>query len=224
MKKAFTMLELVFVIVVIGILAAAIIPNTKTNPVQEAAVQVLSHIRYTQHLAMIDDKYDANDGDWYKNRWQIFFANTSGSDNQWAYSIFSDYLGTSTGTPDVNELAVNPSDTSKLLTGGYSAGTVAYADTSATKALNVGHKYGITNVAFSSSCSSGSLRIAFDNMGRPMYENSRYLDSPYKYGANNRLLQNICYITLSGSNESAQIAIWPETGFACVLAADGNCT
>ena len=61
MKKAFTMLELVFVIVVAGIIAAVVIPNTKTNPAQEAAIQLLSHIRYTQHLAMVDDKYDSTE-------------------------------------------------------------------------------------------------------------------------------------------------------------------
>lgn len=74
MKKAFTLLELVFVIVVIGILAAVIIPNTRTNPVREAAIQLVSHIRYTQHLAMVDDKFDATNNNWYKNRWQIVFA------------------------------------------------------------------------------------------------------------------------------------------------------
>ena len=69
MKKAFTMIELVFVIVVIGILAAVIVPSTRTNPTQEAAVELQSHIRYTQHLALTDDKYGT--GDWYKNRWQV---------------------------------------------------------------------------------------------------------------------------------------------------------
>lgn len=68
MRKAFTMIELVFVIVVIGILAAVIIPNTRTNPLQEAAIQLLSHIKYTQHLAMTDDTYDENDPNWYKKR------------------------------------------------------------------------------------------------------------------------------------------------------------
>ena len=76
MKKAFTMLELVFVIVVIGILAAVIIPNTRTNPVQEGAIQLLSHIRYTQHLAMMDDRYGAN-ATWFKDRWQIRFTSSS---------------------------------------------------------------------------------------------------------------------------------------------------
>jgi Tfp pilus assembly protein FimT len=73
MKKAFTMLELVFIIVVIGILAAVILPNIKTNPVGEAAVNLLSQIRYTQHLAIIDDKFNQNNTTWYKNRWQIRF-------------------------------------------------------------------------------------------------------------------------------------------------------
>ena len=49
MINAFTLIELVFVIVVVGVLAAAIIPRIQTNPVKEAAIQLLSHIRNTQH-------------------------------------------------------------------------------------------------------------------------------------------------------------------------------
>ncbi|OIP58356.1 MAG: prepilin-type N-terminal cleavage/methylation domain-containing protein [Helicobacteraceae bacterium CG2_30_36_10] len=77
MKKAFTMLELVFVIVVVGILAAIIIPNTRTNPVREGAVALLSHIRYAQHLAMVDDKFDAANPLWFRDRWQIRFSGSS---------------------------------------------------------------------------------------------------------------------------------------------------
>lgn len=85
MKKAFTMIELVFVIVVIGILAATIIPNTQTNPAPEAAIKLVSSIRYTQHLALVDDKFEQS-GHWYQNRWQLVF---SGSGNN-LYSIVSD--------------------------------------------------------------------------------------------------------------------------------------
>ena len=74
MKKAFTMIELVFVIVVIGILAAVIIPNTRTNRLYEAATQLVSHIRYTQHLGMVDDKFDSGNANWHRNRWQIRFT------------------------------------------------------------------------------------------------------------------------------------------------------
>jgi len=83
MKKAFSMLELVFIIVIIGILASVIIPRTETNPLRESAIKLLSHIRYTQHLAMVNDKFaSTGDANWYKKRWQIVFSNSS-------YSIVS---------------------------------------------------------------------------------------------------------------------------------------
>ena len=87
MKKAFTMLELIMVIVIIGILAAVIMPRTGSNKTAEAAVKLISDIRYTQHLAMIDDKYGENTAgvvDWYKKIWRIRF------DTNDSYSIVSD--------------------------------------------------------------------------------------------------------------------------------------
>ena len=76
MKKAFTMLELVFVLVVIGILAAVMLPQMQSTKLREAAIQVVSHIRYTQHLAMIDDKFNANDGLWFRKRWELLFGSS----------------------------------------------------------------------------------------------------------------------------------------------------
>lgn len=83
LHNAFTMLELVFVIVVAGILAAVMIPRTESTNVQEAAIKLVSDIRYTQHLAMVDDKFDSTVANWYINRWQIRF-----NGNQ--YSVVSD--------------------------------------------------------------------------------------------------------------------------------------
>ena len=217
MKKAFTMIELVFVLVGIGILAATIIPRMQTNPLQEAAIQLLSHIRYTQHLAMIDDKYDRSDADWYKERWQIFFAKTAGSDNKWAYTIFSDFLGASTGNPDPTEMATNPLNLSKKLTGGYSAGTIAYDDSDATNKLNLGHSYGVSEVTFSDTCEANSKRIAFDHIGRPVYDSQHLLDGLYTNGATSRLLADDCDIKLSNGTQSIVIRIRPETGYTCIL-------
>lgn len=90
MKKAFTLLEMVFIIVVIGILAAVILPSIKTNPVTEAAINLLSQIRYTQHLAIVNDKFDASNSTWYRNRWQIVLnGNTFSivSDNNTTFAV-----------------------------------------------------------------------------------------------------------------------------------------
>lgn len=118
MKKAFTILELIFVIVVIGVLSAVILPRTQTNPLQEVGIQLLSDIRYTQHLALVNDIYDPNDPNWFKKRWQIVFSSAAAANNVPAYIIFSDTAGLSTGNATLSEVALNPQDPSRVLSGG----------------------------------------------------------------------------------------------------------
>ena len=57
-KKAFSLIELIFVIVIIGILSSVLVPRFDRPTLIEAAHQIISHIRYTQHLAMVDNKFD----------------------------------------------------------------------------------------------------------------------------------------------------------------------
>jgi len=221
MKRAFTMLELVFVIVVIGILAATIIPSTKTNPLQEAAIQLVSHIRYTQHLAMVDDRFDINDNEWFQERWQLKFSNTDGSGNRWAYAIFSDgNTGAShDGNPNANQTAINLLDRSKRLTGGYSATTIAYNDADATNKLNIGYSYSIENIYMTGGCNitdDGKKRIAFDHLGRPIAGALHYsgMTTAYK---DIILIKTTCNIILNSSDGNVTIAIEPETGYIHII-------
>ncbi len=221
MKKAFTLIELVFVIIVIGILSAIIIPSTKTNPVKEAAVQLVSHIRYVQHLALLDDKYGEG-AKWYRKRWQIVFINSSKANYQYSYTIFSDSTKT-TGDPNFNEIAKNPLNPTQIMTGGSSGGEaklgINHPKFKGMKKLNIGMSYGITDVRFSNSCKVAK-RLAFDYLGRPIIGKlgaARSAGGNKKaYEADNLLKAN-CDITLSNGTETAVIRVTPETGYVSIL-------
>jgi len=218
-KKAFTLLELVFVIIVIGILAAAIITSTRSNPLQEAATQLLSHIRYTQHLSMVNDKFDANDANWYKKRWQIIFGSSNvasdlDTDGKIAYSIFADDSALN-GNPNLSEIAKDSMNSDQYLSGGYS-GTLSTKDSRANKKMNLGLSYNIDDVQLSGGCTGANTkRILFDHLGRPIEDSVKTYVSSYKSG---KLLENACIITLISTNEgNISIYVEPETGYAHIL-------
>ncbi len=219
-KYAFTMLELVFVIVVIGILSAVMLPKIFGNKdnLYLAAHQLVSDIRYTQHLAMIDDQFDASDSTWFKKRWQLRFSKTAGSDNHWSYTIYSDK--DADGVPDASEIATSQLDKSKKLTGGYSAGTIPYSSSKASKELNLGHKYSISDITMSGGCAinnDGKKIISFDHTGRPIAGPIHVgtVTAPY-FGI--KLIKSTCKIDLKTTNgDSLTVAIEPETGYVHIL-------
>jgi len=212
MKKAFTMLELVFVLVVIGILAAVMMPEMKSTKLREAAIQVVSHIRYTQHLAMIDDKFGMNT-QWYKGRWQLIFGSSKWTDDQIAYSIYSDD-GTFDGNPNLTELALDPMMSDKYLSGG-SSGILNTSNPKANKNMNIGSSYGIETVTFEGGCESNTVRrLTFDHLGRPIRGTINGFNTSYGVG---KLIQTTCEIVLTNPEGSVTIAIEPETGYAHIL-------
>jgi prepilin-type N-terminal cleavage/methylation domain-containing protein len=225
MKKAFTLIELIFVLVIVGIVAATVISRTKTNPLQEATIQVLSDIRYTQHLALIDDKFNMNDSSWYKKRWLIVFSNSVGSSNDTAYTIFTDIDGDSTGDPSSSssshEIAVNPENPRKKLTGGYGS-TISESNPIVTKKLNLTKSYGVTGVTFSGDgCPSNyGTRLNFDYQGRPI--KGRLGSSSGTHGnveayEDDNLMRGDCNITITKGADSAVIRISEETGYAKIV-------
>ncbi|WP_324171172.1 type II secretion system protein [Sulfurimonas sp.] len=225
MKKAFTMLELIFVLIVIGVLAAVISPQMKSTKLREAAIQVVSHIRYTQHLAMVDDKYGDNSAganDWYKKRWQIVFGASGaaiGANGKIAYSIFSDDGSDSReySKPNLNELALSPLSSDKYLSGGY-AGILDTDDARASSKMNIGASYSISKVLFTGGCASARVkRLSFDHLGRPLRGTFTSYNKPYIKTATVGLIQTTCNIILRNSEGDVTIAIEPETGYAYIV-------
>ena len=213
-KNAFTMIELVFVLVAIGIMAAVMLPRMERNNLREAAEQVANHIRYTQHLAMVDDKFNPTDQYWYEKRWQIIFGTSANTGGMPAYTIFSDDRANgSDGEPNISEIAVSPQNPAKLLTGGYS-GIIATSDERATKDMNLGIRYGISAYALSGGCSGA--RISFDHLGRPIQGDLHTMTGPYAAGTN-RLITSDCIITLTHPTDGTiTLTVTPETGYVTI--------
>ena len=223
MKKAFTMLELVVVIVVIGIIAAAALPRINDDHIAEAADQVMSHIRYTQHLAMQDSKFDPTDANWFRKRWSITFTRASfcKGGNEWRYSVYHDDGNTTGNLNSVNEVARDPLDPNRFMSSGWAG--IANADcANVSNKYNLTTNFGITNVQFRGVCGQAGLQtLSFDEFGRPM----RSVSTPGGGGAArgyDRLVYNgqNCQIVLSTAKRTATITVTPETGFLQVAFAD----
>lgn len=204
MKRfAFTLMELVFVIIVIGILAVLAMPNFSTNPLNQATEQIAGHIRYTQHLAMVDDKYSDTNSTWFASNWQIWFRISGG---KYYYEVFSDE--NQEGNSNANEEAIDPMTHQNLGNGDVGVGLPANKDVSITE------KFGITGMSFSANCKLGQGgKIAFDSLGRPYGDVSYDPNDPYyKY------LTQPCVIQMKhgGSDKNSTITIQPETGYVSV--------
>lgn len=223
LSLSFTMVELIFVIIIISILSIYIVPNfhrkvplyidgkdtgREVSPeLIQAANQVLRHIRYTRHLAMIDNKFDPRDPKWFMQRWRIFFRNQNG---QMTYSIFSDE--DKDVSPEQDEAAVDSLTNQKLY-----AHTNYNQDIERNEYVRIGVRYGVSDVEFSDECEpisgTGTTtgNIIFDFLGRPYYSMTD-ISLTYDY-----LLQDICSIRISNlDGDNIYICITPETGYSFI--------
>lgn len=206
MKRfAFTMLEFVFVIIVIGILAVFATPNFDRKPLQEAAEQVAKHIRYTQHLAMVDDVYDPEDSTWFQEKWQIRFRLLM---HENGYVIFSD-SDTQRANANNSEMAIDP------LTGQRINGFDLYPAANLTASYDIkGDNTGIVQSCFTADGSlvtSNRGVFSFDHYGRPYWGVSN-ATSPTQY-----LMTNDCNLTLrNNDNQTIVITVRAETGYVSV--------
>ena len=207
--KAFTMIELVFVIVVLGILAALALPRMDRDLRQEAADNILSAIRYTQHLALTDDKTDPFDANWQQELWTIRFSLDGAG--RYFYTISSN---TDHGANvDKTEAAIDPAN------GKYMYTNDSTIDSDESPNIFLGKKYGIDTVDFSN-CNTiahgtnASAHIAFDQLGRPHKGVFGVATNDYR-----SVMTDNCTITFGFEDGSDDliISIAQETGFSFIV-------
>jgi len=160
-KTAFTMIELLLVVIVLGILASLAIPRMDRDRKQEAADNILSSIRYTQHLALTDNKTNPFDTTWQKTFWTIRFSTSDSNDTDALfYTVASDT--NQNNAIAMSETAIDPSNGKYMFN--VNGNTVIDADESPN--IFIGKQYGIDGIDFAGGCANAQ-HIAFDQLGRP---------------------------------------------------------
>ena len=206
--RAFTMLELIFVIIIVGILTAVILPRMDRDTIYEAAEQVLGHIKYTQHLAMVNDVYRDNVANWHFARWHINFMETVNCGLIYRIGSNRDLVSSSGSLTEdfsVTEAARDPLSNKPL----YSDAINCNKDKPWHDDILLTSKYSITNNDFNITCSTGKT-IAFDHLGRPYFGFTQ--NDPTA-----KLLKSDCNITMQdGNGNQAIITITPETGYSYI--------
>ena len=217
-RPAFTMIELVFVIVVLGILAAMAMPRLDRDLRQEAADSILSDIRYTQHLALMDDMHEFNDPKWQQKFWRIVFSGCGGTKRYYM-------IGSDTSKDDANnaffaqtEAALDPVNGKPMFGDAALCGTDG--STAVSDRIFITKKYDIDTVLFTGGCNIGAVNgsggdhIGFDHLGRPQYGFSTSATPDYA-----SYMNADCKITFSSTNGTIDpftITIKKETGYAFI--------
>jgi len=218
-KSAFTLIEFVFVIIILGILASIAIDRTDRDLKQEASETILSHIRLAQQLALNDNKHRIdNDPKWQVAYWQ--FAMKKCGDNI-AYRVGSDTsLGGTVNGLGKSESAINPTDGKYIFSEDCSS-----LDNDETPSVLLTKKFGIKNSGVVASGGCNTRQILFDYLGRPYSSNS---------AVNTPLFENImtedCNLTFTlqtdqdndGNPDSFIITIEAGTGRSFIVGQENS--
>jgi len=207
-KHAFTMIELVFVIVALGIIAAIAMPKIDRDLKQEAADSILSDIRYTQHMALVDFRQSFDNAQWQRSFWEITFESCgSGSGLFTGIGSDKDYEGDT----DKEEAAIDPAN-GKPMFWTNTASCTNGGDSTVSDRIFITKKFGITSVTGTGGC-AGLKHIGFDHLGRPHIGFSGSGAPDYA-----SYMSSTCTFTFTMSDgDTFAINIEPESGHAFIV-------
>ncbi len=228
MKRAFTLVELIFVIVVIAILAGVVAPRLQTDSLIQARRIFIDTLRYAQHLAMVDDKYTPStdlslysdsvkrkkDTKFWFKKWWMFYISSNTSHP--VLVVFSDTPSANGSNQEFNnypyykEVANEASQNKKVMGKSFNgAADAKYVD----KSLDLLDSYGIKKVVIHTPCPHNKTRLAFDELGRPhcVQQKSSSNATPYKNILNSVVTYTLCKD--EGCEENASVCVVARTGY-----------
>lgn len=221
MKKAFTLIEVIFIIVVVGILSTIAISRFNSKDLLRGAEMVARDIEYVKHLAVIDDNRVPNDmiqkHENNSNFWAITFIGIGGDPKM---SIFK-YTNPSINYGTVQTAVVDYLDKEKFLTltvrDGKDDDIVDGSVVKTSPRVWLKKTYSINKID-TSDCN------AEDYTGRHSINTLFFNEEGIPYIANSsggtfwyfQKLKEICTLKIKAGSDTKCIDIYPETGYVKV--------
>ncbi len=226
MRKAFSMLEMVFILVMLGVMAAVSVMYIPQTKLQQAADYMIQNIKYAKSLAQTDDRYFAMKDSslnsysntqarfWQAGMWQVQFHLT-GSTTANSYSIYADTARNAAttnfdGRPMSGDLiAKDPQN--KTCLSGYSANNLpSECNNNIAKEVRLQETYDviIDRIDIQQGCNeTNTARIYFDSTGLP-YCGKVTINGNTATSMPQRLNTNV-KIVLKRQNQTATICVSP---------------
>jgi type II secretory pathway pseudopilin PulG len=205
-KKSFSLIEIIFTIVLISVLFSYIVPKNGISKIKIAKQQLITHLKYTRYIAMLDNKYNINDIYWHKKLWNIKFLNCNESNGGIYYVIYSNEINPSKWYISKDETLIDP------FTNNYIYSTSKCEQDSLydkSKYVLLSSYYGIDKILISCNDTSSLGQIYFDNNG----SGYSYINNNYDYFKEYMITDN-CIIKLYDKNNNEEnITIEGNTGY-----------
>lgn len=197
-KKGFSLLELIFAIVLLGIISSFFIYKSIDNSLDVATKRLILYLNYTRHQALMDNKFDKDDPKWFRKRYSFRLRRCTGEGIY--YTIHSD--------SDVNGHIKAEETLDDPLTGkNIFSGNECSENSSNSKYVLLTKNFGIDRVEMSCNDTDSLGMIIFGEDGK-IYS---------KFDGDDALeyeIEETCTITLyDKKNDSKIIAIEPKTGY-----------
>jgi len=205
-KTSFTLIEIIFVLILVSIILSFSSPKIKVPKLLLAKQQIITHLKYTRYIAMLDNKYFYNDTYWYKKLWNIKFLNCKKDVGGIYYVIYSNKYNPTRWYVSKDETLIDPF-TNNYIYSSSSCQQDSLYDKS--KYVLLTNYYGIKDIEISCNNTSSLGQIYFDNNGTAY----SYIDNDYTK-INEYKIKNNCIITLiSNDNRKENITIEGNTGY-----------
>lgn len=205
-KNAFSIFELILIIILISIITILFNFKKPVNKLELATNRLALYLKEVRYKALINDKYNKDDSLWHKKRWTLKFFRCSKKIGGIYYVIYSDK--NETGHPSANESLQDPL-TKKAI---YSSNRCEI-DNKYSKYTLLTQEYDIDKVSISCNSTSSLGQLSFGNDGKVYTKLSSYEGEYDEYE-----LKEKCRIKLIDKDKNfREIEIVPKTGYLRVL-------